>query len=222
MQPVFRKLSAAETSHLLSDVHSRRVTILFKFTDSGVYRTRAAAKGWGQSILVARPAALSDLRRDQVVTGNFQLDHQMYFFSAKVRMQRKQVHLQIVGELQKLVRRRLERYPVPEGISLYLVTKRIGDRLVFLRGVLQDLSMKGCKVQLLTSQPDVKSGVPMSALLRFGNRKPIAISGLIRHTRRLAKGRYDQSFGVEFSKVEDLLRLQAWLVDLQREAFARL
>lgn len=222
MSVIFRKLSAAETSQVLSDVHARRVTVLFKFPDSGVYRSKAVEKGWGQSILAPRPATLADSRRDQLVTGNFQLDRQMYFFSAKVRMQRRQVHLELTGELQKLVRRQLERYPVPEGMPLYVVTKRVGDRLIFLRGLLQDLSMRGCKVNLLTYHPNIKSGTPLTCLLRFANRKPITVVGTVRHTRRLEKGRYDQSFGIEFSKVDDLLRLQSWLVDLQREVFAKI
>lgn len=218
----FRKLTATETSHLLSTVHSRRATVLFKFPDSGVFRVKAAVKGWGQSILAPRPATLADSRRDQVITGNFQLDRQMYFFSAKVRIQKKQLHLQLTGELQKLIRRKQERYEVPDGVPLHLVTKRAGDKLVFLRGILQDLSMKGCKVSFLTYQPEIKAGEVLNCLLRFGNRKPIAVTGTVRHMRRLDKGRYDQTCGIEFSKVEDLLRLQAWLVDLQRESFARM
>lgn len=222
LETTFRKLTATETSQLLADVHSRRATVLFKFPDSGVFRAKAAAKGWGQSILAPRPATLADSRRDQVVTGNFQIDRELYFFSAKVRLQKRQIHLALTGELQKLIRRKQERFPVPEGVPLHMVTKRAGEKLVFLRGILQDLSMKGCKVAFLTYQSEIKSGEVLVGLLRYGSRKPISVAGFVRHVRRSDRGRYDQMFGMEFTKVDDLMRLQAWLVDLQREAFARL
>lgn len=216
----FEKLTVGETTKLLADLHERRGTILFKFSDSGVFRVKAAAKGWGQSLLAARPATLADSRRDQVVTGNFLVKGQMYFFNAKVRLQKRQLHLQLTGELQKLARRKFDRFPVPESVPLHLVTKRVGDRLVFLRAVLQDLSSKGFRAALLTAQPDIKVGAVVTGLIRFGSRKPIVVTGTIRHQKRLSKGRFDQVFGIEFSKCDDLLRLQGWIVDVQREAFA--
>lgn len=218
---IFKKVSGIDSNRLLGLLHIRRGTVLFKFPDSGVYRVKAASKGWGQSIMSVRPPTLTDSRRDQVVTGNFLLDGQMYFFNAKVRLQKKQMHLQLTGDLQRLARRKLERFPVPETVALHFVSKRIGDKLMFLRGPVMDLSVKGCRVALITARPEIKVGAGLTALLRYDSRKPITVHGNVRHQRRPSKGRYDQIFGVEFSKCDDLIRLQGWLVDLQRELFAQ-
>lgn len=217
----FAKVTAKGTSELISTLHERRLTVLFKFSDSGVYRLRAAEKGWGQNILAPRPANLGDSRKDQPVTGNFTVNGEVYFFNAKVRIQKKQIHLQLTGELHKLARRRQDRVPVGANVPLHLMTKRVDDRLLFLRGVLQDLSIKGCRVVLNTAQHAVKPGDVIVGVLRFGTRKPINVTGVVRHYKRLTKGRYEQMFGMEFTKCDDLLRLQAWLTDLQREEFAR-
>lgn len=217
----FKKLSAAETTKLLGQLHEVRGTVLFKFPDTGVYRLKTSDKGWGQNILAARPANLGDDRRDKIVTGNFLVAGQIYFFNAKVRIQKKQIHLALTGDLHKLARRKQDRFPVPESLPLHLLTKRVGDKILFVRGVLQDLSIKGARVALNTSQNVVKVGDPITGILRFASRKPIVVSGVIRHHKRVTKGRFDQIFGLEFSKVEDLVRLQGWLVDLQREMFMK-
>lgn len=217
----FVKLSAKDAGELIAALHEKRLTVLFKFADSGVYRLKAAEKGWGQNILAPRPANLGDSRKDQVVTGNFTIEGEVYFFNAKVRIQKKQIHLQLTGELHKLARRRQDRVPVPAEVPLHLVTKRVGDKLVFLRGILQDLSLKGCRIVLNTSQQIVRPGDTVTGFLRWGARRPISVTGVVRHHKRLNKGRFDQMFGMELTKCDDLMRLQAWLVDLQREEFAR-
>jgi hypothetical protein len=215
----FQKISSLETTSLLALLHKHRVTVQFKMSDTGVYKAKAENKGWGQNILIRRPANLGQDRKDSEVTGNFTLDSQIYFFKAILRLQKKQIHLQLNGELNKLVRRRQDRVVVPERVPLHLMTKRIGDQLLFVRGGLQDISIKGCKVVLNTSEVKLKVGDILTGVLRFGQRKPISVTAVVRHHQKIKHIRYDQMFGVEYTKLDDLLRLQAWIIDVQRENF---
>jgi c-di-GMP-binding flagellar brake protein YcgR len=183
---------------------------------------KTVEKGWGQNILGVRPAALKDEAKNQVVTGNFTLGDDFFFFKAKVRVQQKMAHLQLVGEIFRLVRRRNTRVKIPEGINVHIVTKKIGDRQEFVRGPLQDLSLTGCRIAVYSEQEVTKLGDTVTGLLRYDNRKPMTVTGIVRHHKLVEKGRYDQVFGFEFTAIEDPERFQIWLVDLQRQAFSEM
>ncbi|MBX2987264.1 MAG: PilZ domain-containing protein [Bdellovibrionaceae bacterium] len=217
----FRKLSVTAANALLEEVHKRGIVVLFKFPDSGVLRLRAAGKAWGQAVLGARPATLGDSRKDQLATANFSIDGEFYFFNAKVRIQKRFVHLELQEGLHRLVRRRNNRLKVPASAALNLITKRVGDRLAFLRGPLQDISLKGCRVSFHQEQGGLKVGDTLTGDLRFGSRQPIPITAVVRHHRKLARGHYDYTVGLEFNQVGDLTRFQTWLVDLHREIYAK-
>lgn len=217
----FRKLNASEKKGILAELHERRETVLFKFPDSGVLRMRAEGRAWGESILGNRPATLGDSRRDQIVTGNFRLDGEFYFFTAKVRIQKKIVHLEIQDSIQKLVRRKNSRIKVPPAMALNLTTKRIGDRITFLRGPLQDVSLKGCRVAFHGKEVMPQKDEVVAGVLRFGSRLPIEFSAVVRHNRKVQKSHYDYIVGLEFVILSDVERFQSWLVDIHREIFSK-
>lgn len=215
----YRKLNVTEKKGILQELHLRRGVVHFKFPDSGVLKCKAEEKGWGESILGTRPATLGDSRRDQVVTGNFQLDGEIYFFTAKVRIQKKLVHLEIVDTIHRLIRRKGSRIPVPASLALNLATKRVGDRIIFLRGPLQDISLKGCRVAFHGKEALPQKDEMMTGLLRFGARQPIEFSAVVRHQRKVPKSHYDYVIGLEFVMISDPTRFQTWLVDVHRELF---
>lgn len=216
----FKPVSAADSKRVIKSLHERGGPVAFKFPDSGVFKLRAEPRAWGENIMGRRPVTLGDGRRDEIAVANFVSDNEIYFFTAKVRLQKKVVHLEVIGELSRLARRSTRRLVVPASVGVALVTKRIGDRLVFLRGPVQDISAKGCRVSFHGETLPGREGQELAAVLRYGQRKPLEIRAIIRHKRKPKSSRYDQSLGLQFSGIEDGARFQTWLIDLHREVFA--
>ncbi|MBX3040146.1 MAG: PilZ domain-containing protein [Bdellovibrionaceae bacterium] len=216
----FRKLNATEKKGILQELHHRRAGVVFKFPDSGVLRMKAEGRGWGDSILGSRPATLGDSRKDQMVTGNFQMDGEFYFFTAKVRIQKRLVHLEISEPIHRLIRRKNSRIKVPASLAMNISTKRVGDRISFLRGPLQDISLRGCRVAFHGAEGIPKKDEIVAGLLRFGSRQALEFSAVVRYSRRMARSHYDHIVGLEFLTVSDANRYQAWLVDVHREIYS--
>lgn len=218
----FRRVSAEEADSLLEALHETGSTVLLKFPDSGVLRLKTElAPRPMDAILGVRPATLGEARRGQLATGNFSLGRQFFFFSAKVDVQKKHVILEIVDGLHRLVRVRSGRLKLPANMAVNLVTQRLGSKTLILHGPLQDVSEKGCKVALHAEGLSLSPGDRVSGALRFGARLPLKVSGTVRYHRRLSRGHYNQILGVEFLELEDDERFQKWLIDLQREVYAR-
>lgn len=218
----FKVMTTAEGKKILQDLHKKQGLVLFKFPDTGVHRMKVEIKGWGQNILGSRPATIGESRKDQIVTGSFTLNDDLYFFQAKVRLQKRLLHLEILpGGLSLLARRGARRVRVPASLEVDLVTKRIGDRLVFLRGPVQDISLRGFRVGFLGTVVSIKSGDAMTGTLRYGHRKPLVVSATVRHHSQKSTGRFGNVVGFEFTKFEEPARFQNWLVDLYREIYSR-
>ena len=215
----FKALDTQDTTKLLATVHEQRVEILFKFDNSTVFKARAEAKGWGQSILLPVPSRLDTTRKDQIVAGNFTLGSDIFFFKAKIRIQKTHLHLEILDSIQQLVRRAIARYRIPEGMTINMYTKRIGENLIFLRGDVLDLSSKGCQIRMTAADATIKAEQVLIGDLRFANRKAIGFEGSIRHVKKSAKDRFECTFGLQFTSVEDEARLEQWITDIQRELF---
>lgn len=216
----FKAISGADIGKLLVTLHEQRADVLFKFENSAsVFRVKPEAKSWGQTILAPRPTRLDSVRKDQVVTGNFTLSNEVYFFKARVRMQRTHLHLEIIDSIQQLIRRATTRYKVPPTMSMTMYSKRFGESLIFLRGDVLDISAKGCMISLNTAESTLKVGDIVVADLRFGSRKSLGIQGVIRHLRKSPKNKLEHVFGMEFTSCEDFRRLQTWILDVQRELF---
>lgn len=221
MEGHFRKLNVAETSKMLEEIHRKRSALSFKFKDSPVFRAKAGTRGWGKSVLCTRPANLTDDRRSGAVTVQFTLDNEIYFFEGKVQANRRLLFLHLSSGIFQLIRRKVQRVPVPPNFPLFFMTKRIGERLIFVKGVIQDISAKGCRVALNTATPVVKVDDVIVGYLRINERKGPALAGKVRHRKSLKTGPYDQVFGVEFTLMvdKDSRALEKLMIDLRMEFF---
>lgn len=217
----FRKLNPSEKKGILREVHQRRISISFKFPDSGVLRMKPSEQGWGDSIIGARPATLGESRKGQTVTGQFQVNGEFYFFSAKVRILRQVVHLDLLEGIHKLIRRRNLRIHVPASMALNMLTKRVGARLSFLRGPVQDISMKGIRIAFHGTEGIPQKEDIVAGTLKFGVRQPLELVGIVRHSRRVSKSHFDYIVGIEIMECSDDLRYQSWLVEIHREVYSR-
>lgn len=218
---MFRKLTTAETTQLLKDVHLKRATVIFKFDDTAPYKAKAAMKGWGKNILCARPSNLPDTHKEGVVTCNLPLAGEIYFFQARIKASRKELQVELENEVFQLVRRKEKRLRIPDGVEAFFMTKRIGDRLVFLKGVLQDISDGGCRVALNVSNPIVKFNDVIVGSLRVGSQRSVPVAGKVRHRKTMKSGKFDQVFGLEFTLVEesDKAKVEKVLEAVRREIF---
>lgn len=214
----FKKLGPKSAADLLTVVFSKKIPILFKFNDSTVFRAKPAAEKNGVSMIVSRPPNVSEERHGQEVTGQFAVMTQVYFFRAKIRIREESVSLQLVDGVHQLIRRRDDRYPIPSNMAMEMITKRVGDQIVFVRGALIDLSLRGCAVGF-GSPVKFKPGETIQATLRFENRKPITFQGIIRHQVPPKRTRFEKAYGIEIHECDNPIRLKEWILVLQRKTF---
>ncbi len=222
---MFRKLTTVETTDLLAKLHQMRATIIFKFDDTSPFKAKAAIKGWGKNILCARPANLPDSHREGNVTCNLPLEGDIYFFQASLKANRRELRFDLQSGMYQLIRRKERRLRIPEGVEAYFMTKRISDRLVFLKGILIDFSEGGCRVGLNIATPVVKIDDVISGTLRIGTERNLSISGQVKHRRAPQTGKFEQVFGLQFKfnndsekkrldSLEDAIRTEIFKVSI--------
>lgn len=217
----FKALEPAETGDMLRRIHDERMTVLFKFGTTAVLRAKASKRGWGRNIICARPANMPDGHKNQVTTVNVVIDGEIYFVRATAKYDKRQLHLQLQTELHQLVRRKNQRFAIPAKTELFLLTKKINDRQLYVKGVVQDLSSGGCRVALNTATPAIASGDFIVGYFKLGRRKPYPVAGVVRHRKSHVTGRFDQSFGFEYEPMElaDAKRYAQLLLEAQRNTF---
>lgn len=217
----FKALEPAETGDMLRRIHDERMSVLFKFGTTGVLRAKASKRGWGRNIICARPANLPDGHKNKMTTVNVVIDGEIYFMQATAKYDKRQLHLQLQTEMHQLIRRKNQRFAVPPKTELYLLTKKINDRQLYLKGVVEDLSSGGCKVALNTATPEIANGDFVVGYFKLGRRKPYPIAGVVRHRKSHKTGRFEQSFGLQFEPMEatDARRYVQLLIEAQRSSF---
>lgn len=220
----FKKLSKEESADLLRRIHEDRCVVFFKFPSSPVYKTKAGGRNWGHSILCARPANLVDDHKGKEGTINVVAGGQIYFIRARAKYDRRKLHLELQTEIHQLVRRKNRRLRIPEGREASFITKSVVGKTLFLKGVVQDISLQGCRLALNVSQPALKSGDVLIGHLKVGRRRTQLVTGTVRHHRKMQTGRYDQIFGLQFTSFDgdSEMKVGEMLVDLQRDNFTEM
>lgn len=220
----FERLQPHETNELLRVIHEGRKTVLFKFDATTVFKAKAVKRGWGRHIICARPANLGNEHKNKMTTVNIVLNGNIYFLRATAKYDRRQLHLQLQTEMHRLVRRKSTRHGIPEGREIFLMTKKINERMTFIKGVVQDLSEHGARIALNTAVPEIAKGDFIVGYFKFARRKPYPIAGLVRHRRSVPGGRFEQVFGLEFEPfaAADEKRYRQLLLEVQRDSFAEL
>lgn len=219
----FQKIDSKEAAQLLRAIHEFQVPVFFKFPESLVYRCQAEPKAWGKAIICERPANLPAAPKDRVITGNVLLHDEIFFFQAKVKLDRKTVTLHLTSDFFQLARRRIKRLRVPAWVELAFVSRKVGGKLVFLRGAVQDISLRGLKVGLLSATPAIRFHEEIEGHLRYGNMKPIEFSGKVRHRRFQRTSKYEQLIGLEMPDPSpaEKMRIEQLILEIQREVFSK-
>lgn len=223
MNVPFQKVETKEAAQLLKAIHEFQVPVLFKFPETRVFHSQALPRAWGRTILCARPDKLSEVPKDRPITGNVVLHDEIFFFQAKVRMDRKVVSLHLTSDFFQLARRRVKRVRIPSWLEVTFVTRKVGGRLVFLKGVVQDISLQGLRVALLSAEPAIRFHEELEGHLRFGTLKPLSIEGKVRHRRFQRTQKFEQIIGLETPTPDPAakLRIESLILEIQREIFAR-
>lgn len=217
----FKKLNSTEKRELLDEVHSRNLTLHFKFEDSSVYKAKLLKGPKGEDLKVKRPTQLPGRFHRKVATVIIAIDQERYFLVSSALVDMASVQFSSDGAIYHLQRRKLRRTAVPGVYPASLMIKKVNGTLSFLKGVLLDISDAGLKVGLNSELPAIKTGWEIVGTLRLGTRRGIEIKGKVRHQSSHPRASLKQVFGLEMIEMSEYAKTQFknQLLDFQRDIF---
>jgi len=166
--------------------------------------------------------SIPKLQPREEILAHFFLGGDKFYFQTYLSPHLNKLQLSMPKEIFQLQRRQNYRLKFPQDSKAQFRVTEINGLRASIACVLLDLSSGGCRF-MTPKTPPLKLGDNLQGQLVVGTRDPIAIGGVIRHSRPEAVQTELLTFGIEFTKLPLLIenKLFSLTMDLYREIFKR-
>ncbi len=161
---------------------------------------------------------------DEKMVMSFTIENEKYFFQSCLTATEddKLWEVSAETELFKLQRRDSFRIRIPDSIKTTAILKTSDTNQAFASGSVIDLSSGGCKIQLPGIFP-VIPGQTVNFEMTIGRRHPFNVAGEIRHVKKIAEPKPQQTLGVMFRDMSAILESKLFTItmELHRETLGK-
>lgn len=195
----------------------KKASLYFKFPNSMVYRTQLFPTYSKRKLSCVRPSSLPEYVSQKKVTMSFMVDQEFYFMSTNIHIDGDTITFNTDVDVQHLVRRRMKRIKLPADAGASLFIKKLNGELSFIKTVLIDVSIQGCRAGFNLELPLISTNDVIEGFLRFGQYQSLNLNAKVLSQRVSFRGGYKQIFGLKFSEFStyNMNRLKTILLLMQ-------